>query len=68
MPSVPDHTLLFQVLRKTTKFEIKDEAIFTIAEVDGLRAMFIYLFFTIAELFKEFYSNIRHIVDGNIYY
>ncbi len=25
-------------------------------------AMFIYLFFTIAELFKEFYSNTEHIV------
>jgi len=53
--------LLFQVLRKTTKFEIKDEAIFTIAEL-MVYAMFIYLFFTIAELFKEFYSNTEHIV------
>lgn len=53
--------LLFQVLRKNTKFEIKDEAIFTIAEL-MVYAMFIYLFFTIAELFKEFYSNTEHIV------
>ncbi|MCK9401588.1 MAG: polysulfide reductase NrfD [Bacteroidales bacterium] len=53
--------LVFQVLRKTTKFEIKDEAIFTIAEL-MVYAMFIYLFFTIAELFKEFYSNTEHIV------
>lgn len=53
--------LLFQVLRKTTKFEIKDEAIFTIAEL-MVYAMFIYLFFTISELFKEFYSNTEHIV------
>jgi len=53
--------LLFQVLRKTTKFEIKDKAIFTIAEL-MVYAMFIYLFFTIAELFKEFYSNTEHIV------
>lgn len=53
--------LVFQVLRKTTKFEIKDEAIFTIAEL-MVYAMFIYLFFTIAEFFKEFYSNTEHIV------
>ena len=53
--------LVFQVLRITTKFEIKDEAIFTIAEL-MVYAMFIYLFFTIAELFKEFYSNTEHIV------
>ena len=53
--------LLFQVLRKTTKFEINDEAIFTIAEL-MVYAMFIYLFFTISEFFKEFYSNTEHIV------
>jgi len=53
--------LVFQVLRKTTRFEIKDEAIFTIAEL-MVYAMFIYLFFTIAEFFKEFYSNTEHIV------
>lgn len=53
--------ILFQILRKNTKFEIKDEAIFTIAEL-MVYAMFIYLFFTIAELFKEFYSNTEHIV------
>ena len=53
--------LLFQVLRKTTKFEIKDEAIFTIAEL-MVYAMFIYLFFTVSEFFKEFYSNTEHIV------
>lgn len=53
--------LLFQVLRKTTKFEIKDEAIFTIAEL-MVYAMFIYLFFSVSEFFKEFYSNTEHIV------
>jgi len=53
--------LLFQVLRKTTKFEIKDEAIFRIAEL-MVYSMFIYLFFTIAELFKEFYSDTEHII------
>lgn len=53
--------LLFQVLRKTTKFEIKDEAIFRIAEL-MVYSMFIYLFFTVAELFKEFYSDTEHII------
>ena len=53
--------ILFQILRKTTKFEIKDEAIWKIAEL-MVYAMFIYLFFTIAELFKEFYSDTENIV------
>lgn len=53
--------ILFQILRKITKFEIKDEAIWTIAEL-MVYAMFIYLFFTIAELFKEFYSATEHIL------
>src|SRR5665647_3241772 len=53
--------ILFQILRNTTKFEIKDEALWKIAEL-MVYAMFIYLFFTIAELFKEFYSNTEHIL------
>ncbi len=53
--------ILFQILRKITKFEIKDEAIWTIAEL-MVYAMFIYLFFTITELFKEFYSDTQHIL------
>jgi Ni/Fe-hydrogenase subunit HybB-like protein len=53
--------ILFQILRKTTKFEIKNEAITKIAEL-MVYAMFIYLFFTIAELFKEFYSDTEHIL------
>ncbi|TSA38234.1 MAG: polysulfide reductase [Porphyromonadaceae bacterium] len=53
--------ILFQILRKTTKFEIKDEAIWRIAEL-MVYAMFIYLFFTVAELFKEFYSGTEHIL------
>ena len=53
--------IMFQILRKTTKFEIKDEAIWKIAEL-MVYAMFIYLFFTIAELFKEFYSGTEHIL------
>jgi Ni/Fe-hydrogenase subunit HybB-like protein len=53
--------ILFQILRKTTRFEIKDEAIWKIAEL-MVYAMFIYLFFTVAELFKEFYSGTEHIL------
>ena len=53
--------ILFQVLRKFTRFEIKDEAIWTIAEL-MVYAMFIYLFFSVAELFKEFYSGTEHLL------
>lgn len=53
--------ILFQILRKITKFEIKDEAIWKIAEL-MVYAMFIYLFFTLAELFKEFYSDTENIL------
>lgn len=52
--------ILFQILRKTTKFEIKNEEIWRIAEL-MVYAMFIYLFFTLSELFKEFYSDTEHI-------
>lgn len=52
--------ILFQILRKTTKFKIKNEEIWRIAEL-MVYAMFIYLFFTLAELFKEFYSDTEHI-------
>jgi len=53
--------ILFQILRKITKFEIKDEAIWKIAEL-MVYAMFIYLFFSLVELFKEFYSGTEHIL------
>jgi len=53
--------LLFQILRKTTRFEIQDAAIWRIAEL-MVYAMFIYLFFTLAELFKEFYSGTEHLL------
>ncbi|MCF6333782.1 MAG: polysulfide reductase NrfD [Draconibacterium sp.] len=53
--------ILFQILRKVTKFEIKDEAIWRIAEL-MVYAMFIYLYFTITELFKEFYSGTEHLL------
>ena len=53
--------ILFQILRKITKFEIKDEAIWRIAEL-MVYAMFIYIFFSLAELFKEFYSGTEHLL------
>jgi Ni/Fe-hydrogenase subunit HybB-like protein len=53
--------VLFQVLRKTTSFEIKDAAIHKIAELMAY-AMFINLFLLGAEVFKELYSNTEHVV------
>lgn len=53
--------ILFQILRKVTKFEIKDEAIEKIAELMAY-AMFINLFLFFAEIFKEYYSHTEHIV------
>lgn len=53
--------ILFQILKKTTTFEIKDEAIWKIAELMAY-AMFINLFFFFSEIFKEVYSNTEHIV------
>ncbi len=52
--------ILFQVLRKTNDLEIKDEAIWKIAELMSY-AMFLNLFLLGAELFKEFYSATEHL-------
>ncbi len=53
--------ILFQILKKTTSFKIKNEAIWKIAELMAY-AMFINLFFFFAEVFKEIYSNTEHLV------
>lgn len=53
--------ILFQILKKTTTFEIKDEAIWKIAELMAY-AMFLNLFFFFAEVFKEVYSDTEHLV------
>jgi Ni/Fe-hydrogenase subunit HybB-like protein len=55
--------LLFvlQLLRKATRFEIKDEAIWKIAELMAY-AMFVNLFLHGAEAFKEYYSNSQHLL------
>ena len=55
--------LLFvlQLLRTVTRFEIKDEAIWKIAELMAY-AMFVNLFLHGAEAFKEYYSNTEHLL------
>ncbi len=52
--------ILFQVIRKYTRIEIKNEAIFKVAELIAY-SMFINLFLLGAEVFKEFYSNTIHL-------
>jgi molybdopterin-containing oxidoreductase family membrane subunit len=53
--------ILFQVLRKTARIDIKDEAIFKIAELMSY-AMFVNLFLLGAEVFKEYYSATEHLL------
>jgi Ni/Fe-hydrogenase subunit HybB-like protein len=53
--------ILFQVLRKTTAIEIKDEAIWKVAELMAY-AMFFNLFLLGAEIFKEYYSRTEHLL------
>ena len=53
--------ILLQILRKTTKLSIKDEAIFKIAELMAYTMGF-NLFLTAAESFKELYSGTEHVV------
>jgi Ni/Fe-hydrogenase subunit HybB-like protein len=51
--------IVLQLLRHFTRFEIRDEAIWKIAELMAY-AMFLNLFFHGAEVFKEYYSNTEH--------
>lgn len=53
--------ILFQILRKVSRFEIRDDAIHKIAELMAY-AMGINLFLFGAEVFKEYYSNTAHLV------
>ena len=53
--------VLLQILRKTTRLPITDEAIFKVAELMAY-AMGFNLFLTAAEVFKEFYSGTEHLV------
>ena len=50
-----------QLLRRFTRFEIKDEAIWKIAELMAY-AMFLNLFLHGAEAFKEYYSDTEHLL------
>jgi Ni/Fe-hydrogenase subunit HybB-like protein len=53
--------ILFQILRRITPFEIKDDAIHKVAELMAY-AMGFNLFLFGAEIFKEYYSNTQHLV------
>ena len=59
--------ILFQVLRRTTKLHIEDQAIWTLAELMAY-TMFFNLFLTGAEIFKEVYSNTEHRVFTDYLY
>jgi molybdopterin-containing oxidoreductase family membrane subunit len=59
--------ILFQILRRTTTIEIKDEAIWKIAELMAY-AMFLNLFLFGAEIFKEYYSNTSHLIHTQYLY
>jgi molybdopterin-containing oxidoreductase family membrane subunit len=59
--------ILFQVLRKTTGLDIKDEAIWKVAELMSY-AMFFNLFLLGAELFKEYYSHTEHLLYTRYYW
>jgi len=53
--------ILFQVLRRTNRIDIKDEAIFKVAELMSY-AMAVNLFLLGAEVFKEYYSATDHLL------
>ncbi|MFO7610306.1 MAG: NrfD/PsrC family molybdoenzyme membrane anchor subunit [Candidatus Krumholzibacteriia bacterium] len=53
--------ILMQLLRRFTRFEIQDSAIWKVAELMAY-AMFLNLFLLGAEVFKEYYSDTEHLV------
>src|SRR5689334_295513 len=59
--------VVLQVLRRFTRFEIQDTAIWKIAELMAY-AMFLNLFLHGAEAFKEFYSNTQHLLFTRYWY
>jgi Ni/Fe-hydrogenase subunit HybB-like protein len=59
--------IVLQLLRKFTRFEIQDSAIWKIAELMAY-AMFLNLFLHGAEAFKEFYSNTQHLLFTRYWY
>lgn len=52
--------ILFQLVRHYSKFHVKDEALFKIAEMISV-AMAINLFLLLAEFYKEIYSDTHHL-------
>lgn len=59
--------IVLQLLRKFTRFEIRDEAIWKIAELMAY-AMFLNLFLHGAEAFKEYYSDTEHLLYTRYWY
>jgi len=59
--------LVLQLLRRFTHFEIRDEAIWKIAELMAY-AMFLNLFLHGAEVFKEFYSDTEHLLHTRYWF
>jgi molybdopterin-containing oxidoreductase family membrane subunit len=59
--------VVMQLLRRFTRFEIQDQAIWKIAELMAY-AMFLNLFLHGAEAFKEFYSNTQHLLYTRYWY
>ena len=59
--------IALQVLRRFSKLEIKNEAIWKIAELMAY-AMFLNLFFHGAEVFKEYYSDTHHLMYTRYFY
>ena len=53
--------VVLQLLRRFTRFEIRDEAIWKVAELMAY-AMFVNLFLHGAEAFKEYYSHTEHLL------
>jgi len=59
--------VVLQMLRRFTRFEIQDQAIWKIAELMAY-AMFLNLFLHGAEAFKEFYSATEHLLYTRYWY
>jgi Ni/Fe-hydrogenase subunit HybB-like protein len=53
--------VLLQILRRTTRLKVTDEALFKIAELMAY-AMFVNLFLFGAEVFRDFYSSTREVI------
>jgi len=59
--------ILLQLVRRFTDFEIKNEAIWKIAELMAY-AMFLNLFLHGSEIFKEYYSDTEHLLYTQYYF